>query len=613
MLRTEVLIQGHRAENVVLNGATITYGRQFPEQAPTPASAFLTLVPLDVNPNLADLYPGLGFVSQTLYDDTYDDVYAETKSKLNLGTLVELKVYDDSHVESVRFKGHVAAVDYRPEGISLTLVSQAELLTRVTLLPAAWPSESEVARVQRIASHASFPIYIEGANTATIAPYPTGDTRVSVWDLLSKLALDCNAVLYANRNGDVVYRTRAADTGRMMVNLVPQGVLEDQLQMTQETGSIRNHVEIDYPDGQDTKTITVKDDASIAAYGKRMYSDSVLLAQPSAQSFAERVLGLWKEPYWLMPQATVVVPLTQLDIVGMPKGDLRALMEADLDDEVRLGTLPANAPVKAYSSRILGWVEALDEKEWTIQFSLDPNGWTWREPGDVIPNPPTPSPSRNPQLTHADVRGRFRIVNYDGNLTYVVKNISGGGTAVLDAGRGEYTVDAVNSVWEVTTTQQDADVAPGLMERKQYTYRQEDQGYWVSVPVGYSYPARAETYQTGTAQHQGDNQQPHCPATWSYAHTDCNGVWCRHADGRFERNGWLGGCPGGWYGCNCGACCTDVPTYGTRYHCDSGGSLSGTTCYGTRDEQRWVSNIVSVRDSTPTGYVDTGDEWVRSR
>jgi hypothetical protein len=594
MIRPMVLIQGKRADNVVLNGATITYGRQFPEQAPVPASAFLTLVPLDATPSLADLYPGLGYVLLDRYHDTYDDLYEQDKSDIGLGSLVELKVYDGV-AESIRFKGHVAAVDYRPEGIALTLVSQAELLTRVTLLPAAWPSESEVARVERIASNAGVTITIEGANTATIAPYPTGDSRVSVWDLLSKLAQDCNAVLYANRNGDIVYRTRAADTGRMMVSLVPQGVLEDQLEMAQETGSIRNHVEIDYPDGQDTKTITVSDPASIAQYGKRMWSDSVLLAAPSAQSYAERVLALWKEPYWLMPQATVVVPLAELDLgPGLPPGDLRALMEADLDDEVRLGTLPRNAPVQAYSSRILGWVEQLDQWAWTIQFSLDPNGWTWRAPGDVIPNPPTPGPSRNPQLVSADVRGRFRITNYDGNLTYVAKNISGGGTAVLDAGRGEYTVDAGNAVWEVTTTTSEAGVAPGLMERKQYTFHNEDHGFWTTVPVQTSYPASSYQVQVGTQTIVGDPPVPNS------AQGQCPPGWRNQIVGQIGLQGIY-------------ACVTDVPVYETRYSCNGGDSLQGQTCYGTRDEQRWVSNIVSVRDATPTGYVDTGDEWVRSR
>jgi hypothetical protein len=607
-----VLIAGERAEGVVLNGATITYGRQFSEQAATPASAYLTLVPLDATKSLRDLYPGMGFVkSDAGYVDTYDDVYGTLATKLVLDADVVLKVYDGTQ-ESIRFKGRVSALDYRPDGIAVTLVSYAEALTRVTLLPAAWPSESEVARVQRIADDSGVPIVIEGANTATIASYPTGDTRVSVWELLSRLAEDCNAVLYANRNGDVVYRTRAADFGLTMVSLAPQGVLADQLEMTQETGSIRNYIEVDYPDGSGNQaTITVKDDASIATYGKRMWSGSVLLAKESAQAYAERVLALWKDPHWLMPEATVVVPLSQY--TGPMQQDLNALVGIDLDDEVGLPVLPDNAPVDTYMSRVLGWRESLDEWAWTIQFSLDPNGWTWRPPGDVIPVPPVPSPSRNPQLAHTDIRGRFKVLNYDGNLTYVTSNISGGGTAVLDAGRGEFTVDAVNSVWEVRTSTSDADVLSGLMERKQYTYHNEDHGYYTTVSVPYSYPARAETYQTGTTQVQGDNQKPYCPATWAYAHTDCSGVWCRHSDGRFERNGWLGGCPGGWYGCNCGACCTDQPTYGTRYHCDSGGSLQGTTCYGMRDEQRWVSNIVSVRDATPSGYVDTGDEWVRSR
>jgi hypothetical protein len=115
----------------------------------------------------------------------------------------------------------------------------------------------------------------------------------------------------------------------------------------------------------------------------------------------------------------------------------------------------------------------------------------------------------------------------------------------------------------------------------------------------------------GTQQVQGDNQQPFCPATWSYAHTDCSGVWCRHSDGRFEKNGWLGGCPGGWWGCNCGACCTNTQVQ-TGWNCDGRpGSLNGSQCCyvqpgspGSPGSPGWSE---TVWDPCPSGYTVGSD------
>lgn len=118
----------------------------------------------------------------------------------------------------------------------------------------------------------------------------------------------------------------------------------------------------------------------------------------------------------------------------------------------------------------------------------------------------------------------------------------------------------------------------------------------------------------GTQTVQGNNQQPYCPATWSYAHTDCSGVWCRHSDGRFEKNGWLGGCPGGWWGCNCGACCTNTQVQ-TGWNCDGRpGSLNGSQCCyvqagspGTPGTPGTPDTSYVAWDPCPAGYVVGAD------
>lgn len=156
-------------------------------------------------------------------------------------------------------------------------------------------------------------------------------------------------------------------------------------------------------------------------------------------------------------------------------------------------------------------------------------------------------------------------------------------------------------------------------------YQQESYPYTYTTggPYTYdcSYGARKETYQSGTREHIGDAQPCNgCPAPPpGWAGTTCHGppdcmTYPNSAGGWFSRG--LAGCPGGWYSCHGGRCCTQVPTYADRYHCDSGGSLSGTTCAKTCNgdntqtitETRWtdcVSGMSPVNrvctDTRPTG------------
>jgi hypothetical protein len=92
-----------------------------------------------------------------------------------------------------------------------------------------------------------------------------------------------------------------------------------------------------------------------------------------------------------------------------------------------------------------------------------------------------------------------------------------------------------------------------------YPQGSETYQYTTGGPYSFdcSYGARREDYQSGTQDIIGD---------------PCQGTWKDQ-------------CPGGWNCINAGTanarCWTQVPTYATRWHCDSGGSLNGTTCSKT--------------------------------
>ncbi len=130
-----------------------------------------------------------------------------------------------------------------------------------------------------------------------------------------------------------------------------------------------------------------------------------------------------------------------------------------------------------------------------------------------------------------------------------------------------------------------------------------------------SYGAGCRQAQSGTREHVGNCQAPHCPATWSVCYGNCNDgtVTCCHADGR-TMGGWWGGCPGGWYGCHGAKCCTQVPNMITVCDvCNNGGSASGGTCHKTcsgNDYKEW-----QVTHWTPcaSGYTSVNRTCTDSR
>jgi hypothetical protein len=149
-----------------------------------------------------------------------------------------------------------------------------------------------------------------------------------------------------------------------------------------------------------------------------------------------------------------------------------------------------------------------------------------------------------------------------------------------------------------------------------YPQETEEYSYTVGGTYDYdcSYGARAYQEQTGTTQHRGDTRPVYCPDGWRPSLVTDAMVQCQNIanPAQVANNGWMGGCPGGWYPCGMN-CCTDVPTYETRYACDNGGNLSGTTCVKTCQG----NNSQTVTGTRPkacnVGYTASGGMCVDSR
>jgi hypothetical protein len=384
----KVMIDGGDLAGITLAGATINYGIRNPDESPTPANAYLTLISADAVPNIGPQYPGFSWGAgiPSGFVDVYTDLYEGSLPRINVGGTVEIDAttptgfvdtYTDTYdggFETTRFVGIITALDVNAGAISITAVTASEHLTRITVDPSGWPAESDVARVQRVATATGVPITVEGTLTVGMTPKGVAESPVAAWDLLTEVVAASSGVLYTNRLGSVRYRTRTATPGDT-VTLGDAATMMDDLTMSMELGAVQNHIAVTYGPSDTPGTVTVIDAESVALYGRRDGRYSVAIeTQVGAEDFADRMLTHYGHPYWRMPVATVNLRLAES--LGAFPGYLQEILTIDLDDSVYLPHLLPASPLPDYLSRVLGYQEILDPVDWSISFSLNPAGWT---------------------------------------------------------------------------------------------------------------------------------------------------------------------------------------------------------------------------------------------
>jgi hypothetical protein len=229
-----------------------------------------------------------------------------------------------------------------------------------------------------------------------------------------------------------------------------------------------------------------------------------------------------------------------------------------------------------------------------LAYVLDEHSLRMRvTPGVGKANWSAPFSSRRRQqgVTHTGV-GAFTVDNYDPTRTYVLSN---GNTVAADgsfSGSGQFTLEVRAGVTLLKTF---------TIETRAYRYQTVGGG---SYQYDCSYGARAEQYQSGTTNKVVTGDRASCAPYGNYDNCGGNcyvpGTNCTAPIGKPAL------CPGGWYLCG-DRCCTNVsePVYSTRYHCDSGGTLSGTTCIksctGTNPSQQQLVN--------EPGFTNDNGEW----
>jgi len=381
-----VSIDSANVADLVVEGATVTYGRTSLDEQPSAPVAVVELLTKDKAPTLVDKWPefSLGTPGVSGYVDTYANTYAGASSRITLGVEVAIEAITDSgYVDTYsntfmgeqlrRFTGTCQAIDYQYELVTLTCVAQDEAWSRILVgaldEATTWPQETDIARAARIATEAGVTLHIDGAAGATVIARPAGSRAEPCLGLLQQLAKDCDALLYTDRDGLTHYRSSAYAGGTRSVSIDPDLTLLDPMMMSLELGLVRNQVTVEYgepdPDTNIRPQAVVEDAAQITAYGLRdLYETTDLALLADAQAHANRLLDAL-DPAWHMPSAVVSFEHAT-DVQVSEIGEL------EQGDEITLPDLLPASPTPSYTATVLGWTETLSGTDWQIDFHLSP-------------------------------------------------------------------------------------------------------------------------------------------------------------------------------------------------------------------------------------------------
>jgi hypothetical protein len=371
-----VKVDGADIAGLVPSGeAEIVYGRQSVTEQPTPTSATVTLITKDAwdfTPDMGAMYPEFSLGDHSMrsgFTDTFEENYEGSKSRVTLGAPVVIGAHTPSGftdtfeetytsgADFTRFTGRIVAIDYEPDRIQLTCMSPVEELTRRIVVPQSWPEESDVARAERI----DMAVTALGPSTGHMAPIADGQ-ETTAFALLQSVAADNDALFYATRTGDVVYRTRGDSYANYA--LPPEVTLLDPLQMTAELGLIVNEVEVEWgaEGARDAYLATHPD--SVTKFGPMDASFSTGLAREvDAIRYADTMIARYALPHWSMPSAVV-------DMYFADDAERGMAAEIDLGDRVTLPKLLPGSPLSSYSSEVLGITETLSVDHWLLTLHL---------------------------------------------------------------------------------------------------------------------------------------------------------------------------------------------------------------------------------------------------
>ncbi len=382
-----VKVDGGDIAGLVLSGATISYGRSSAMSTLEPSVAYLDLVTPDSVPAVAERFPDFApgpFAARSGFVQAWEDVYYGPVSRLTIGAPVRVEsnipggfvqAWEPDYTggsQNVRFTGRIASIDYRPGQAAITAVDDLERLARVTD-DSKWPAEDDVTRVTRLAALAGVSIVVDGKTRTPLIARDNGkpeekESPIRVLDAIEDAARDARAVVYADREGVIRYRTVDAPIDDTYT-IPSERVLVDDLTMRLELGDTVNRAVVGW--GTERLEETVEDPESIARYGgviERTYTTS-LASKEAAHAFAQAMVDAHGFAGWQVPEATVA-------LIGAPPALVDEIASVDVDDFVTIPDLPIGGPLAKVEGSVIGYTESLDADDWQITFRLTPTRYT---------------------------------------------------------------------------------------------------------------------------------------------------------------------------------------------------------------------------------------------
>lgn len=382
-----VKMHGLNIAGLVVEGATIDYGRTSVFEQPGGPVAVLELLTKDANPDYAGTWPEFdlgGWSMPSHYVEPYADIYIGASSRLVIGAPVEIQAdttshYTEPYIDTFegaslrRFTGKVQAIDYTPGLIQVTCTADTEWWGR-TLVggtddTTTIPSETDIARVQRLCTEAGVTIQIEGTSVTTLISIPPKTPAKPLIEHLREIAADTLGLVYTDRENVARFRTGMVLPANV-TQLPPEAVLVDPIRMSLDLAQVRTRVLVTYgepdPTSRERPVEIVENTAQSALYGRRDIEFTTQIAtQAGAHSFAEAMLN-YLDPAWNMPSVAVRLDLcTDAQVAGIADVEQGELVEAT--------NLLAGSPVPNYSAPCLGYTETLSRDDWAIDYHLAPD------------------------------------------------------------------------------------------------------------------------------------------------------------------------------------------------------------------------------------------------
>jgi len=296
---------------------------------------------------------------------------------------------------SPRFTGRITDAALLDDVLTVIAAGPLSTLGSYVIGAADWPVESWSARVTRCFQEAGLAARLELAVDPTFDPQLAGRTTATAGsttlrDMLAFLAPMVGAAIVDRPNGNILVQAIGARSLDNMVALDP-ALVEFAPEWSQVLPQA-NVVTVRYT-GDQSQSVTVRDDSSVALYGERRATiDTSFTSSVDATTRANQARARGSFPHWTIPETPVLEGL-----------------ELTIGEPLTLTMLPPSSPFTAWTPIVEGWQDQISGPDWTMRVALsDPLAsgliLPWNElPPDWLWNTINPSTPWNQALTLGDL------------------------------------------------------------------------------------------------------------------------------------------------------------------------------------------------------------------